>query len=265
MWCSDPFLTSLKSFGYSVVRLPKANIRPLQVLVKQNKEFDRLGQIDTLFVQGASAPIPVVTLDQQAANISGQRTGEVSVGVGLSILGSVIGAMGGSTLGLDVQYKSAKRVVFEFTEVLEDRLEVLKLDQYLADADVNPLSRHASELLEADELYVTTATLKTRKLIVEGRESRGTAAELKVPVIQQLVGGTVKVSADAEAASKLTYEGAVPLIFGFQAVQLFFEEGRYTAFKPIEPGAGMRSLERAPSDGATRLIAESPLVRLGGD
>lgn len=29
MFCSDPFLTYLKAFGYSVIRLPKADVRPL--------------------------------------------------------------------------------------------------------------------------------------------------------------------------------------------------------------------------------------------
>jgi hypothetical protein len=265
MWCSDPFLTSLKAFGYSVVRLPKADIRPLQVLVRRGKELDRLGQIDTLFVQGAAAAIPPATLDRQAANISGQRTGEMNAGVGVSILGNVIGAMGGSTIGLDVQYKAAKRVSFEFTDVLEDSIEVLKLDQYLSDADINPLSRHAAHLLDADELYATTATLKTKKLTIEAKQSNNTGAELKVPVIQQVVGGTVKVSANAEAASKLTFEGPTPLVFGFQAVKLFFDDGRYTAFEPLAAGAAMRDLKPSRQDGSIQLIVDSPLVRLGGD
>jgi hypothetical protein len=265
MWCSDPFLNSLKSLGYSVVRLPKADIRPLQVLVKRGKDLDRLGEISTLLVQGATAPLPQLMENRQASNISGQRTGDLSFGVGLSILGNVVAAMGGSNLGLNAQYKEAKTVVFEFRDVLEDSIEVLKLDQYLADADVNPLSHYAAELLQADELYATAATLKSKKFCVEAKQSKGLPIEVDVPVIQQLVGGNVKVSADMQVTSKITYEGDVPLVFGFQAVQLFYDRGSYTAIKPLEPGAGLRGLERPPDDGAIRLVVESPFVRFAGE
>lgn len=264
-WCSDPLLNTLKSFGYSVVRLPKTDIRPLQILVRKGNDLDRLGDVVTLFVQGTQAEVPTITVDRVAANVSGQRSGEVNYGLGISVLGNWIAAMGGSKLGLDAQYKGAKSVVFEFSDVLEDSIEVLKLDQYLAGADVNPLSRHAAELLESDELYATTATIKSRKFAVEAKQSKETTLKLDVPVIQEVVGGNVKVSASGVASSKITYEGSVPLVFGFQAVRLFYDRGRYTAFAPLEPGAGLRALERSPADGATRLMVESPLVRLHSD
>jgi hypothetical protein len=262
MWCSDPYLNSLKSFGYSVVRLPKADIRPLQVLAKQGSDLDRLGEIATLFVAGPAASLPHITENMPAANISGQRSGELSIGVGLSILGSVISAMGGSKLGLEAQYTNAKMVLFEFSDVLEDSIEILRLDQFLADADVNSLSRHAAQLLEADELYATTATLKTNKLSVEAKDSSGGGLQVDVPVIQQVVGGNVKVSGDVQRTSKVTYEGSVPLVFGFQGVRLFYERGQYTRIKPMAPGAGLKDL--APADGSTRLAVESPFVRLRG-
>ncbi len=266
MWCSDPLLNALKASGYSVVRLPKADIRPLQVLQKRGKDLDRLGELTTLLVPSVGATLPGVSANQQAASISGQRSGTVSLGVGLSFLGNVIGAMGGSKMGLDVQYKNAKTVTFEFNDVFEDRIEVLKLDQFLATADVNSLSRYAAELMEADELYVTTATLKTRKISVEAKQSNQVPVQVDVPVVQQVVGANVKVSVEADASAKVTYEGNVPLVFGFQAVQLFYEQGKYTAFRPLESGQGaMRGLEPPKDDGATRYTGVSPFVRLGGE
>jgi hypothetical protein len=35
--CNDPFVTYLKSFGYSPVRLPRADIRPLQLLARARR------------------------------------------------------------------------------------------------------------------------------------------------------------------------------------------------------------------------------------
>src|SRR5687767_9055751 len=103
---SDPFLTSLKSFGYSVIRLPRTDIQPLQVLVKEDIRLTRLGDLATILRPGGQIGLPRLKENVTAANISGERTRDLSIGVGLSILGNVIAAMGGSKLGLDVTYKN---------------------------------------------------------------------------------------------------------------------------------------------------------------
>ena len=64
------------------------------------------------------------------------------------------------------------------------------------------------------------------------------ALDVQIPEIQKVVGASVKVSSERETSSKIAYEGAQPLVFGFQAARLFYENGRYTAFKPMEPGDG---------------------------
>ncbi len=258
---SDPFLTYLKSFGYSVVRLPRTDIRPLQLFIRENSRLSRLGDVETILRPGAAVPLPRVKENAAAANVSGERTRDLSLGVGLTILGSVIGAMGGSRLGLDVGYRSAKTIAFEFTDVLEDRVDLADVDQYLTDADIAPFSSHAAELLEADSIHVTTSTIKSRTFIVEAREESGTPVKLSVPDIQQIVGASVNVSIDQKSNAKMVYQGAQPLVFGFQAARLFYEQGRYTAFKPMPPGAGALEARRDASR-VDYLVTESPFVRL---
>src|SRR5207247_1072038 len=123
------------------------------------------------------------------------------------------GAMGGSQVGLDAHYRQAKTVVFEFHEVLQDKIEPAKLDQYLTNASISPFSRHVAQLLEADEIYVTTTTLKSKKLTVEARAANNVPLELHVPTIQGVVGGNVTVSGQAETVSKLLFEGKENLVF----------------------------------------------------
>lgn len=231
---SDPFIKALKSFGYNTVRLPKADTAPLQVFSRNGNNLERLGALIKLLTPGSTIQPPAITADVPTANINGKRTGEIKIGLGLSILGNIIGAMGGSTLGLETQYQQAKSAVFEFSGVTEDRLDVIDLDQYLGDADINPASVFVSKLLESDQLYVTTAVLKSSKFTFEGTQSSGIGVDVKVPVIQQVVGGNVSVKTAAGSQSKLTYEGKIPLVFAFQAVQIFYDNGRYTAFKPVE-------------------------------
>ncbi|HOI15190.1 MAG TPA: clostripain-related cysteine peptidase [Geobacteraceae bacterium] len=87
MWCKDPFLVYLKQFGYNAIRLPKADVRPLQLLAKDGKEFNRLGEIHHLLVAGNAVSLLKLLENTPTASISGQRTGDLSLGIGLSILG----------------------------------------------------------------------------------------------------------------------------------------------------------------------------------
>jgi len=206
--------------------------------------------------------VPAIEADNQAANISGQRTGSLNIGVAVSLLGTVIAALGGSKLGLDVAYKNSRTAVFDFPDVLEDRVSVAKLDQYLAQANVNPNSVSVGKMLDADDVYITTSCIKSRKFTLEASTDSGTTIDVDIPVIQQLVGGSVKVGVSGSSKGKVTFEGGTPIVFGFQAVRLYFDSGQYTAIKPAEDVVARGELPRMPADGAERFIAESAFAAL---
>jgi hypothetical protein len=231
MICNDPAVSYLKDFGYSVVRLPRRDFAPRQILVGSGKALDNLGMLDTVMVAGPT--LPPVKLNETSANISGQRTSDLSLGVGLNILGNVIGAMGGGKLGLDVAYKNARSVAFEFAGVLRDSIEIAALDKYLGSVDVDPAAKHIGDLLDSDDVYVVTAVIKSAKFSVSAKREDGASLAVDVPTIQQVVGGNVKLSGNASAGGAVTFEGSEPLVFGFQAVRLYYDEGHYTAFEPV--------------------------------
>jgi hypothetical protein len=258
--CKDPFITFLKTIGYNAIRLPRADVRPLQVLVRSGKDLQWLGDLPQLFVGGAS--VPTTKADEVAADVSGERSGELSLGVGLSLLGSLIGAMGGGKLGLDVAYKGAKSITFEFADVLRDSVSIIDLDKYLGDADIDPSLVTVQQMLEADSVHVITAAIKSKKFGVESKQSSGTTFDVDVPVIKGVVGGNVKVGASSQKAAKLTYEGPTPLVFGFQAVQLFYDKGRYTTLKPTTGVAAKAALSGIPDDGRERFVSDGSFATL---
>jgi hypothetical protein len=261
MRCKEPFLNYLNQFGYCVVRLPKADVRPLQIYSKKGNTLDRLGNLTTLFQTGSNIPLPQVTENTLAADISGRRTSDLNIGLGISILESVLSAMGGQSFDLHLKYKQAATLTFTFHDVLVDRIELVELDQYLVDADINPFSNYAAQLLDDDNVYVTTDIIKSKKFTVEAKRSDGIALDLSIPEIQDIVGGNVKISAKAGETSKLTYEGSIPLVFGFKAVQLFYDQGEYTTLEPAESGVSMRrgeaSVKPLKSEGAFMRLSNS--------
>lgn len=256
---SDPFINALKSFGYNIVRLPKPDLQPLQLLSRTGDNLERLGPMTKLFV--TKAPVPAISAGVPVAPINGSRTSDLKIGLGLSVLGNIIGAMGGSTLGLDVHYDKATSATFEFQDVTEDRCDILDLDQYLGTADINPANVFVSKLLDADQIYVLTAVIKSTKFTFDAKGSTGVDLDLKVPVIQEAIGGNVTVAAGAASTSQIVYEGKLPLAFGFQAVQLFFDKGKYTAFKPA---TGVAAAIAAPAGDPRLDLLKTPqtLLRL---
>jgi hypothetical protein len=236
MWCKDPFIGYLEKSGFSAIRLPRKDFGPLQMLSSQRKDLYKLGGLQTVMVPGSGITLPRVKLDEPAASISGQRTGDLSAGIGLSLLTSIIGAMGGGTVGLEAKYSNARTIAFEFSDVLMDSVEIAELDQFLGGSDVNPASKHVAALLDADDVFVITATIKSNKLTVDAKSKSGGSADVKVPEIEQVVGGNVTISSSGTANNLVTFEGRDRLVFGFQAVKLFYDRGSYSAFEPVQPG-----------------------------
>jgi hypothetical protein len=210
---------------------------------------------------GGSIDLPLIS-EGPAGNITVRRTGTIRAGIGLALLDGIIGAAGGPKAGLLAKYQQARNMVFEVVDIVASKVELAELDQYLEDADVSPDSKYLAELLEADELYVISETLKSKRFKVEAKRSDDTSINLDLPEIQAMVGGSVTVSAQSGETAKLTYEGEVPLVFGFQAIRLLYDQGHYTAFESTALKLAMRGLEDSCSDGTKRLITEAPLARL---
>lgn len=240
----DPALTYLKDYGYAVVRLPRADIDPLLLVQRDGKELSRLGPIDTLFIK-ADVPIPKISRDVAAADIKGSIKTTLSLGLGLSLLGNFLKAFGASGAGLDLAYRRARTVTFEFTNLRSDSINLTQLDQFLGTAREDLNSRHLSDLLEADAVYCVTTTLKTQSFTVDATGDGGATVKVEAPSIQEMVGADVTVEAERKSTSKVKYEGKKQLVFGFQAVRLFFAQGKYSAFEQVHAGdVVMRGVKR---------------------
>lgn len=259
MWCNDPFLSMLKAFGYSVVRMPRADLAPLRLLSRLGADLQELGALEALLAPGPHVALPAVARDRPCPSLSGQRSASLDAGLGLSVLASLVASLGGSPQAARLVGRRARRVSFSFEAVLEDSVALVDVDQYLADARVNPRATHVRRLLEADDLYVTTAVVKSRAFTTVVSDESGTAIEVDVPAVGALAGATVQVSAGAAGECAVRFEGPHALGFGFRALRLFFDNGRYSAFKPLAPGEiALDRLSPAPE----WYRGDSPFTRL---
>lgn len=255
--CSSARRDYLAAFGYGTFALPKAGVPPLTLLAKRGGRLSPIGPLAVTFPPG-TAPLPLIDR-HVAAPVSGARSRGVDASIGLDVLGAAIGALSGSTLGVKAAYNKASKVEFEFGDVFENAIDINLLDAYLAASPVNPGAGPAlRQLLEADEVHILTATLDASRISVTASDSAGASLSLQVPVIQQLVGGTVAVGGTGASSAVITYSStSAPLAIGGQVVRLVFKGGKYQTLKLVaaKDGAiGLASSKRTA--GAPSMLIE---------
>lgn len=242
MKCSDPLLNYLKGLGYNTVLFPRADIHPLQIAEKDGKYLNQCGPLADIFIADKSAPLPLIAPDIEApSKVTGRRTGALKIGFGLDLMQNILTAMGLTSLNILTKYEQADTLTYTFHDVTADAVDTTKLDPFLGAARINRNSRHFRKLIESDEAYVIVRTIKSKKFSVEAKKSDKTGLELSIPEIKGLLGGKIDVSGQATNSTNISYEGPTPLVFGFHAVQLVYENGKFQQWKWTSPGsAGMR-------------------------
>ena len=125
--------------GYSVFRVPRPGAQPLDVLHRNGKDLTRLGSLSDL-VDAGTVTLPTIHRDDTpGVHIEGTESSKVNVNIGVTILGSFLGARGGGTLGITSGFSKARTVTFTYASVLEDRVDVLALERRVKAARVSPL------------------------------------------------------------------------------------------------------------------------------
>jgi len=232
----DQSITFLSTLGYSVVSLPRSDIKPGQTLLRTGKkQLNRLGDLATIMTAGAD-PLPAVSADNLApTGVSGQQSSSVNLNIGVSILGNILQALTGKNLDLSAGFKNTKSVTFAYEDVLEDHIALDQLDLFLTSATLKA-GKSVSDAFNNDNIFVLISTIKSQKITVTAQGDNNVSASVDVPVIQGVASGNLKVDLSHAAQSKVTFEGNTPIIFGFQAAEIFTRDGQFSTVNPSDPG-----------------------------
>jgi hypothetical protein len=251
----DPFLNLLKDFGYLPMRLPRADVLPLQLLDVSSKEFSLLGELGDAVGTGDGAVLPPIKTDiPTAGQIQGTRSSTVKLSIGLNILGNILGALTGNNLDVSAAYKDASTLTFEFADVKVSNVSIILLDKFLNLAKIDSVARQIQDLMLGGNAGVVTAVARTNKYIVTAQNDHGVDVNVDVPVIQGIAGGKLGVSTAGSKNEKVVFDGPVPVTFGVQAIRLSFVDGHISAIDPFAAGSGaVRGLEMT-GEGAPNLV-----------
>ena len=172
----DPFLNLLKDIGFLPLRLPRADVQPLQLLNLEGKKFSLLGDLDQAMNSGA-AKLPSITKNiATAGQIQGTRSSTVKASLGLDILGNILAALTGTKLYVSAAFQNASTLTFEFGDVTVSTVSIILLDKYLNVATIDPTAKQIKQLMQAGNAAVTTAVARARNTSSRRKMTKATTS-----------------------------------------------------------------------------------------
>lgn len=238
-FCRDQLTRELQSKGYSVVRLPRSGIEPLDVYGIQGKQRQALGRVQDLW---RTAPLQkgIDVSTGAVSDLSVSETDSMRLSLAFDLLAAALRSFAWNAPKARMAYERAARLKIVFNQPTFRRANMLQLGGYLNDADLHV----GSPIIEAfffsgsADAIVLTEVLQATSITVEAEDRQGGEVDLDVGLLERLSNGALNTKADKSRLGVVTYTGATPVTFAFKAIRLLIEDGTWTV-DGIKPGTDL--------------------------
>lgn len=234
--CQDKSTTYLSGLGYNCVKVPDAGFEPLLLIGKQSHTFNRLGPLNKALLNLPSSPPSIST--EPASNVSGEKTDKLDLGGGVNLLGTLISALGGGSLGIAASFTDAHTLQFTYNNVIKDSVYPVDVGKYLYGANVDPNNLVLKGYVSGDgELYCVIEVIKSNTFSVHFQNALGGGASVNIPL--NVVTASLKFESDSSDQSLITFTGTQQLGFGFICYKLGIDPihpGQLTIVQPVTAG-----------------------------
>jgi hypothetical protein len=225
--CNDPAVNYLRNLNYNVLRHPRADLAPLDVLGRTGTGAERLGSLDSVWKSKTQKPRPK---EVGAANVKAQSTGLLKGSLGIKVLDGLLSGFGVGGIGGKFGLSGSKGVRFHFEKPTVLGIDVFAIGDYLSAGDLdagNPaVERYFYD--DAAEVFIVTEVLRTSKLTIEFDAANAADAAADVTALQGLLKPELKLERDNKRSSAITIATREPLVFGFKAQAVEYSEGKWT-------------------------------------
>ncbi len=223
--CKDELVDILKDYGYQLVAFPRPNIEPLMILQKiSSSNLRKVGHLKELFKRGGSATMPRKGKDIPAPKaLEVKKSNKIKINTGLKLVAEFLGSMGVGSLGLDLAYKGANKLIFSYHDILMNEINLIPLDEFINEAVLTTNARTYIESLKRNELYIINSTLKSDNFVTESIDEKDNSVNINLPKIEEIIKGKAKFRKVNNSKSKIQFQGNEPLVFAFQAVQIKYK------------------------------------------
>jgi hypothetical protein len=225
--CQDPAVNYLRNLNYNVLRHPRADLQPLDVLGRTAKTVERLGPLDKVWKTDKPKPTPKPVA---AADVKAQSTGSLKGSLGVKVLDGLLSGFGVGGVGGKFSLSGSKGMRFHFEKPEVLGVDVFSVGEYLSAGDLDASNRAVERYFDDDaaDVFIVTEVLRTRKLTIEFNAENETKAGADVTALEGLLRPQLNVERDKTRSSAITVASKEPLSFGFKAQLVHYTDGRWT-------------------------------------
>lgn len=226
--CKDKAVETLNNLGYDVVRFPRSDIAPLDVIVQSQGSHSRLAPLPNLWV--SSTALPAKT-ELPAPSVKTVESSELKGAFGIQAIVDIF-----SKLTLSAAAKRAKSVQFVALEPRITRCVQADIEEYVSKGQVNTALAAARHFFDDNErLFIITEVIASKKLkIIVGGDSAAEASASAAEITGS-ISASGSVGSAKSAANEITYEQDTAAVFGFASAELLYEDG-WLVDLPRKPG-----------------------------
>ena len=222
--CKDPALGYLNDFGYNVVRLPRADIRPLDLIGRHRGSVERIGRLDQLLTPSKNL-LPTIRWNCPVSGLEGQLSNQLDFSFAAKIVASFVQGLGGNP-AVSSKLSQLSKLQIQLTDVKSDRTEPAAIGQLLDGATLETSNPLWAPFLRGDgKLFVIFETLKSSRLKLHVDEAHSASASVDLPILREVAGANVAVEVKKESGMSLAFSGTQQLVFGFKCLELSLSDG----------------------------------------
>ena len=221
--CPDPMIETLRDmFKADIVRIPDESIRPLLVVARCGDKISRRGELAHLLrCQGSTPPGAEMFQTSRLPDLSGKKSSSVDLDLGLQILDGFLKGLGLDQVGIDEQFKGAKKVSFRFGDVKRIYVDINELGGILADCAVDRFNPAAAPFFDDPpcQFLLLDSVITSPEFSVTVEEAKDNDFGIDIPVVQDLVSKVgAKVSVSGSSRRELVFKGDRELAYAFSKV-----------------------------------------------
>jgi hypothetical protein len=213
----------LPDSDYLPLALPSSDMDVLWVLTREREVIRRFGVLGDVLTGPTPPGEEFVRRNADVVDATGKANHSLKIGLTVSVVNTILTALGGKA-GLNLSDTGAASVEYTYSDVHADTVDLVKLDTWLAEADLAHTAPRVSDLVVAEKIYVVVGALKASGISVSLLDNSSQSVDVDVPTIQNLVGGSIKIDTASGRSNTITFHGTQSLTVAAKVAQLKVDE-----------------------------------------
>jgi hypothetical protein len=231
---------------YLSLALPTSDMDVLWVLTRDRGAVRRFGVLADVLTGPTPPGEELIRREAIVVDATGNGNHSEKAGLTLNIVNTILTALGGKA-GLSLADTGASTVDYTYTDVRADTVDIVKLDGWLAQADLSHTSPRVGDMLFAEKIYVVVGALKASGIAVSLFDDTSQSVKADIPTIQNVVGGGISINKEEGHSNKVAFHGAQSLTVAAKVAQLKADErGFWVNERPLS-GNSFQILEKSPA------------------